>query len=201
MNIMKYILIIIATLFFQISCEKRNKSNGEKKYKWLSDEYHRRVDEVRGEMLKKERAKRDREVVKGCSVIAWVNGYEASLNITFTPEVEVFEDIRYNETIPDPLVRSVAFNDIEAVRCLLEASHDPDTRSSPIPFQEEGEGEAYGMGYAIDYNFLEIVKLLIKHGANVNATHSDGKPFLLNFAQREGHKEIIKILEANGATE
>ena len=195
---MKYFLIIIATLFFQISCKEDSKIHVEEveEYNIFStppEKYKKRVDEVRGEILKKERATRDRVVVKGCSVIAWVDEYAVGIIIPMTPEGQVSEDIRDDETMPDPLVRSIAFKDIEAIRCLLEAGHDPDARSNPIRLQNTGEEGAYGMGYAINYNFLEIVKLLIAYGADTQGW--------LNFAQHEDLKEIIEILKANGVTE
>lgn len=45
----------------------------------------------------------------------------------------------------------------------------------------------------------EIVRLLIAHGADVNAT--DGKRSVLSFARENGTPEICEILESSGAIE
>ncbi len=48
------------------------------------------------------------------------------------------------------------------------------------------------------YGHIEIVKILLNNGANVNFLHKDGDSSL-NIASREGHTEIVKILLHNGA--
>jgi len=46
----------------------------------------------------------------------------------------------------------------------------------------------------------EVVKLLLKKGANVNAKNDLGWT-ALDFAAKEGYKEIVKLLKAYGAKE
>ena len=220
---MKYFLIIIA-LFIQISGEADSiqtgeadsKLNEEKKYELFSPEYFRSANEKREEFLKKERAKRNRVIVKGCGVIPWVSEYENILELSeeemtpgnfvgvhlklmlmfTTSGGQVLNSTSIDETILDPLVRSASFKDIEAVKCLLEAGHDPNVKSGSIPYPEHKNTALFA---AVRYNSPKIVKLLIKYGADVNEKTKDGKVFLLNKAEYLEHAEIVEILKFHEA--
>ena len=52
----------------------------------------------------------------------------------------------------------------------------------------------------IKNNDIEIVKLLIENGADVNAKNEDGET-ALHLANRKGYLDIVKYLIAKGAKE
>jgi len=48
------------------------------------------------------------------------------------------------------------------------------------------------------YGALEIVRLLLERGADVEAKKNDGKT-ALQYAAQEGHDEIVKLLREHGS--
>ena len=217
MKVMKYFLIIIATLFFQISCNKNNEATLEKNEELSSGidlatriEFYKRVGIVRNKILEQVRATRGRVIVKGCRVIPRVNEYTGLFfESGSSHQAKARESIEQNENIPDPLIRSIAFGDIKAVRCLLEASHDPNVGGNaghPLRVSNVEDNEALlaslpfvrfsdAVIMASVYNFPEILKLLIKHGAYVNSRHVP----IAHIAGILGYREVESILKANGA--
>ena len=79
-------------------------------------------------------------------------------------------------------------NDIGVVKALLAAGFNPNTKHDGVP----------ALVMASQYSNLEIVKVLIKAGADVNLADEYGETPLIK-AAREGHPDIIKILIQSGA--
>jgi ankyrin repeat protein len=48
------------------------------------------------------------------------------------------------------------------------------------------------------FSSITIVKMLIEHGADVNATDNDGWPVMM-FASVKNNKEILQLLRTKGA--
>ena len=212
---MEYFLVIIAALFFQsyhkegdrIPTQKTKEDikydaslkECSKKFKYDSsskaDECSKRLYiEARERMLKEKRALGKREIIEGCSVIAWVELSEGTFIYPVTPESQIADEIDYGEAIRDPLVKSVFFKDTEAVKCFLETGHDPDANSYIL-----SNSGVSALVFAIFRDSPEIVKLLIEYGANVNEKNEDGETYLLHKAEFFASKEIIEILKAHGA--
>jgi ankyrin repeat protein len=62
------------------------------------------------------------------------------------------------------------------------------------------QGKTWGPTYPSGQNDVEVLKLLLEKGADVNAKSRDGWT-ALNRAQRRGASEIVELLKAHGGTE
>ncbi len=82
-----------------------------------------------------------------------------------------------------PLMYATLYGDAEAVRLLLEAGADPNSRN---------EAGATALMWAVDD--LDKTRLLIRSGADVNARSDDGRAPLLIAATRPGSYDIVKLL-------
>jgi ankyrin repeat protein len=75
-------------------------------------------------------------------------------------------------------------HDAEAVRVLLEADADPnmadEAGETPLHWLTSIEDAHQGHPCAEMHHYAEIARLLIKHGANVNAAATDGSTPIMN---------------------
>ena len=93
------------------------------------------------------------------------------------------------ESVPDPTIHQAAsFGRIEDVKQHLAAGTD-------VNLVSDGFTPLHIAGWT---GTKEIVELLIKNGADVNATHNGGGT-PLHWAARKGQKEIVELLISNGA--
>jgi len=83
-------------------------------------------------------------------------------------------------------------NDLPEVQRLLAEGADVDARS------HENDGEQVPLEDAIEYGHIDVVKLLLSHGANVNARGRCGRTPLQSAAVI-GNEAIVKVLLENGA--
>ncbi len=179
---MKYILFIFIFIgsLFQFSC---------KEDKIPRIEGFRTLEEAKRTL----EAERKYEMVKGCKVIERTRNIQIGISIDFDSVGRLLEKNRQDLTIPDDLVRSIAFEDVEAVKCLLDKGHDPNVKSQP--FGSAGVPPS-ALHLAVSNNNPKIVKLLAEAGANVNEKDYKGDSFLLIHSDGE----IAEILKAHGAT-
>src|SRR5206468_2359593 len=84
---------------------------------------------------------------------------------------------------------AVSGNRAEAVRILLAAGADANTRS---------EGNATTLHKAAQHGNLEVVRMLLDHGADPNAVR-DGGHTPADDAREEGHAAVAELLRARGA--
>ena len=95
---------------------------------------------------------------------------------------------------PDyPLLEAVKKNDVQAVRTILEAS------ASHYEINQRGVTGDLPLTRAASNGNLEIVKLLVEHGAVVDIGKEGGDRTPLLEAAGYGHAEIVKFLIAKGA--
>ena len=118
-----------------------------------------------------------------------------------------------------PLLVAIEMNDCESVKLLLESSAIQKDGSKRIgimagsggtkmvkyrykqnadPSDYNGNGETCLMLCSICNVDLSIAKLLLCHGADVNATDSRGETALMYAVQR-GQEELVRILLSHGA--
>jgi len=88
-------------------------------------------------------------------------------------------------------IHAIDNNDIEYVKHLINNT-DVNIDSAPYP------AENTGLNYAAIYNNLDIVKLLVKAGANIEKSNDSGETPLYN-AAIHGNIEIVKFLIESGA--
>ncbi len=183
---MKYILFIFILIgsLFQLSCKE-------------DDNLKKNENMTLEETKKYLEANRKYEMVKGCKVIERTRIIESGIFIAIDPAVELVIQNDRLLTIPDDLARSVVFGDTEAVKCLLDKGHDPNSRSDPFGSSSVRPNSA--LFWAVFKNFPKIVKLLIEAGADVNEKNENGIPFLLEKAQNLKHTEVAEILKDHGA--
>ena len=81
---------------------------------------------------------------------------------------------------------------VQVVRWMLE-------RGAKLNFEVDGMTRCFPLVGAVVSGHLEVVKLLVEHGADVNATWIDVNP--LSYAIAYGHKEIEAYLRSKGAKE
>jgi hypothetical protein len=92
-----------------------------------------------------------------------------------------------------PLCNAVTGGSAELVRWLLEQG----ARSDCVVKSEGGVTRNFALHQAIEDGRLDLVKLLVEHGANVSVYYSDRTPLLV--AQNMGQEEITEYLRSKGA--
>ncbi|WP_080571789.1 ankyrin repeat domain-containing protein [Orientia tsutsugamushi] len=89
------------------------------------------------------------------------------------------------------LHRAVKDGNIEEVKRLLSADNNIDINIKDTYFNTP-------LYYAVAKGYIEIIKLLLSHGANINSTNSSGNTPLICSVIAE-HIEIVKLLLSHGA--
>lgn len=92
--------------------------------------------------------------------------------------------------INNKVLKAIKENDLNALKILLKSGADPSAK-----LDDYGR-MAFMLAAANGY--VEILKFLVKNGADINAT-SDYNRTALILAARNGHLEVVKILLENGA--
>jgi ankyrin repeat protein len=100
-----------------------------------------------------------------------------------------------------PLLTAAYNGDFEMVRVLLEYKADVNARHNggwtSLHLASRGN---LSLGPNITPSFSNVARLLLEHGADINAkatTHFDGTP--LHLAAEQGRVEIVHVLLQNGA--
>ena len=95
-------------------------------------------------------------------------------------------------SLPD-LIEKVVLGDAKAVTRLLANGADVNTKGR----YDDHDGLT-ALFLAATLGYKEIVKILLRHGADVNAKTNKGLT-ALNSASNNGHKEVVNLLLENGA--
>lgn len=104
---------------------------------------------------------------------------------------------RFGHTI---LAHACGENQIQMVQMMLQLGFDPNTKSNDgFWYVSDGHNVQTPLGYAVKCGHLEIVKLLIKHGANVNFKGSGEYSAPLALAALGKHYGLIRFLQEKGA--
>lgn len=96
------------------------------------------------------------------------------------------------------LFTPVRFHEVENVRILLKAVFDLNADVNSGDYSSYYPGSYPLLYWAVNFGELEIVKLLIGVGANVNSRGYDGTTALVE-ARRKGNAAIVKVLLEAGA--
>jgi Ankyrin repeats (3 copies) len=104
--------------------------------------------------------------------------------------VDVNAQNEYHNTPLDYASRSGHRNDARVARLLIAHGADPNSRESSRGFTPLHRASRFGR--------IEIVRLLIEHGANVEAKDDEGRT-PLDWARGEQREEIIKLLSEHVA--
>jgi ankyrin repeat protein len=94
------------------------------------------------------------------------------------------------ETNRTPLQIAVEDKHVETVTALLEAGADPDSEASTL---------SPPLIRAARLGYIEIVKLLVLHGADVNIQDGEWTP--LRFAEYGNHEDVAEFLREHGGTQ
>ncbi len=89
------------------------------------------------------------------------------------------------------LMIAVGMNDLAITKYLLEKKANPNSN-------EGSDLTGTHLMLAVQKGNLEIAKLLVKYGANINCQLSDGST-AMKMAQKNGHTAIVKFLKDAGA--
>ena len=99
-------------------------------------------------------------------------------------------DVNHKGRPGTPLDVCIDKNFTQGVRILLESKADPNVVTE--------NDRTTGLMRAVRYGYADIVKLLLEHGADVNAARLDGQT-ALHGAACYGRGDIVKLLLDNGA--
>jgi ankyrin repeat protein len=111
-------------------------------------------------------------------------------------KAEVKPTAKFNSAQNQNLFRAIEYGDIKAVRAALSEGADPNTEGED-PNVEVGV-EATALMLAARYNRVEIAKVLIERGANVNGgNYAIGYP--LQEAAEKGYLEMVTLFLSKGA--
>jgi len=99
----------------------------------------------------------------------------------------------FKRPISQPLIYSIRTNDIAEVRRILDAGIDPNS----CVRDSGGEG-TFALELASSLNEVEIVQLLLDHGADVNEEGIWDGPSLLS-AAHGGNPQVVQLLLDHGA--
>lgn len=88
-----------------------------------------------------------------------------------------------------PLVRAAELNDLQMVRLLLEGGLDPTMRT--------GMGKSAFL-YAVENDNLEMLRLMVAHGYDMNSQEWDLREQMFCAAARNGNAGIVKFMLENG---
>lgn len=94
------------------------------------------------------------------------------------------------QDVNEALLVAARKSDVAAVKELLAKGADVNAKT---------QYGATPLSYACDRGNLEIVKLLLEHGANVNVKDTFYKATPLTWASSKGHGEIVRALLVKGA--
>jgi ankyrin repeat protein len=104
-----------------------------------------------------------------------------------------------------PLIRAVKTNDIPVIKMLLEAGASPflTLKDYTTPVMIAAAGGARAGAYAAAFSVTEdgainVIKLLMDRGADLNAFNTNGQTALHRAAQR-GADQLVRFLAENGA--
>jgi ankyrin repeat protein len=117
------------------------------------------------------------------------------LLIIVLPPVMSFANSRLSP--PDfPLLEAVKKGDIEKVKAILEK---PISNFGKTEIDQKGRSGDTPLSAAAEYGNLAMVKLLVEHGATVDAGKEKGDRTPLMEASGQGHAEVVQYLIAKGA--
>ncbi|XP_062979899.1 ankyrin repeat and SOCS box protein 3 [Elgaria multicarinata webbii] len=89
-----------------------------------------------------------------------------------------------------PIHLSASRGSLECVAILLESEADPNELTNE---------EAPPLFLAVENGHIDVIKLLLQHGANINGPHCWSEWNSLHQAAYQGYPEILKLLLDNGA--
>jgi ankyrin repeat protein len=89
------------------------------------------------------------------------------------------------------LLQAVRKGDLVAVKAVLDAG---------VPVDSKFRYDRTALSFAADRGFVEIVKVLLDRGADVNAKDTFYNATPLVWASNNGHAEVTRVLLARGAT-
>ncbi len=112
--------------------------------------------------------------------------------------MQMLVDLGLDVNVPDltspegPIDAAATHNSMKAARWLLK-------RGAKINFEVNGETRVSALAGASYQGYLDMVKLLIEHGADINAVWGDPPMNSLAFAVMYGKKEVEEYLRLQGA--
>ncbi|WP_353779822.1 ankyrin repeat domain-containing protein [Winogradskyella sp. 3972H.M.0a.05] len=124
---------------------------------------------------------------KTAVIIALALGFSVS-SVNATNNFETIDNLEVTTSIAkvkvNPFCTSIAKGDIDTVKKLIELGSDVNQKSNGMtPLQ-----------YAAKFNRVEIMKLLIKHGAKVGV-RSDKGMTAMKYAKMSNAKEAVALLK------
>ncbi len=113
---------------------------------------------------------------EGRSALNWMAWYCANKTVKFMTEAGADLTQRENKYGNTPLLSACASGGKETVEILLEAGSD---------INETANDKANGLMYAVNNNFIQMVKFLKEKGINMNAQNDKGQTALIYAISRE----------------
>ncbi len=90
------------------------------------------------------------------------------------------------------LIEAIIHKDIAAARQLLKNGADSNVALD--------QANVTALHFAAQSNQVDMIKLLLEYGANVNATTEPDQQTALDIAKIHKHTEVITLLEAESAS-